>query len=108
MKIRKLSIRGTAWLSVAVFLFHLCVLVSSLLKLNDRVWSVYKYHGDTLDLLFLGIYCLTFILALAVWLLADAPIEDRVFYGLMSFLFYFIISFVACIVVCHIYGAHVY
>jgi hypothetical protein len=108
MTITKHSIRTTALVSVAVFLFHLGILCSSLLKLNSTVWSVYKYHGDSLDLLFFGLYCLTFIISLAVWFFADAPLSTRFRYSGTLFLVYFVISFIACIIVCHIYATAVY
>jgi hypothetical protein len=107
MKMTKLSIRTTALVSIAIFLFHLGILCSSLLKLNSKVWSVYQNYDEALDLFFLAVYCLTFIISLAVLFLADAPLKDRIFYSLMLFLPYFVISFIACIIVCLIYGSRV-
>jgi hypothetical protein len=108
MKMTKHSIGTTALISVSIFLFHIGILCSSLLKLNSKVWNVYKYHGDALDLVFLGVYCLTFIISLAVWFLADAPLSTRFLYSGVLFLVYFVISFIACIIVCHIYATAIY
>ena len=107
MKIARLSIPTVAIASGSVFLFHLALLVSSLLKLNSKVWSVYRNHGNTLDLFFFGLYCLTFIISLAVWFLADAPLTSRFLYSTLVFTCYFIISLIACIFVCHVYAVAV-
>jgi hypothetical protein len=107
MKISKLSIQTTALVSGAVFLFHLGILCTSLVKLNPKVWSIYKFHGEALDFFFFGVYCFTFILALGVWFLADAPLSRRFLYSGVLFPVYFVISFIACIIVCHIYAVAV-
>lgn len=103
----RLSITTTAVVSAVVFLFHLGILGSSLLKLNSSVWNIYKHHGDAFDLFFLGVYCLTFIISLAVWFFADAPLSRRFLYSGALFPVYFIISLIACIFVCHVYAVGV-
>jgi hypothetical protein len=108
MKIPKLALQTAALSSAAIFLFHLGILGSSLLKLNDSVWSVYKHFGDTLDLFFFGLYCLTFILSLAVWFLADLPLSRRFLYAGLLLPVYFVISLTACIIVSHVYSAAVF
>lgn len=84
MKNAKLSIQTTAIVSVGVFLFHLAFLSTSFLKLNSKIWSVYKYHGDAFDLILFGIYCLTFVASLVVWFFADVSLPERfLFAGLL-------------------------
>jgi hypothetical protein len=107
VKIPKLPILVIALISVAVFLFHLGILCTSLLKLNTQIWSIYKYYGNALDLFFLSLYCLTFILSLAVWLFADTSLGNRAMYAGMLFPFYFVTSLAACISVCFLYSVAV-
>jgi hypothetical protein len=108
VKTPKFSVKTTALVSVAVFLFHLTILCASLLKLNAKIWSVYKNYCDTFDLTFFGLYCFTFIIALAVWFFADAPASKRALYAGVLFPLYFVISLVACIIVCHVYAVGVW
>jgi hypothetical protein len=107
MKHPKLSIQTTTLVSVGVFLFHLAFLSTAFLKLNSKVWSIYKYHGDAFDLVLFGIYCLTFLVSLAVWFFADAPLSKRFLFAGLLFPAYFAISLVACIIVTHIYSVAV-
>ena len=104
MRTLRLSVPTVAVISIAVFLFDLIVLCASLLKLSPRVWSVYRYHADALDFFFLGIYCIAFIISLGVWFFADAPLSRRLLYFGVLFPVYFVISLVACVIVCHIYS----
>jgi hypothetical protein len=107
MKNSRLSVQTTAFVSAGVFLFHLAFLSTAFLKLNSKIWSIYKYHGDAFDLIFFSIYFLTFIASLAVWFLADAPLSKRFQFAGLLFPAYFVISLVACIVTCHIYSVAV-
>jgi hypothetical protein len=104
MRTSRLSIPEVAVISITVFLFHLTVLPTSLLKLSPGVWSVYRDHADVWDFFFLGIYCIAFIISVGVWFFADAPLSRRLQYFGVLFPVYFLISFVACIIVCHIYS----
>ena len=91
-----------------IFLFHLEILCTSLFKLNPTIWSVYKYHVEGFDLFFLGLYCLTFVLSLAVWLFANESLRKRVLHASMLFPVYLLISLVAEIIVSRVYGSAVF
>jgi len=103
MKTPKLTVRASAFISIGAFLLQHCVLFASFFKFSDRVWSIYKYHGDTYDCILFGLYSLLFLVSWLVFFWADLPLSDRfLFAGLLCWT-YLCISVIGLFVVSFVY-----